>query len=79
MGAYDWSRDYKVGQRYELRNGSLITVLRIHDNGSMSAALPGCYDITGNPEIHQWDSQGWYYDYWSPSDKDISGKALDER
>jgi hypothetical protein len=45
----------------------------------MSAALPGCYDINGNPQIHQWDSQGWYHDYWTPSDKDISGGAINER
>jgi hypothetical protein len=76
MGAYDWHRDYKVGEEYRLRDGTRIKVIRIHKNGSMTAEIFGCYDINGKPQIDQWDSQGWYNDYWSESEKDITGDPI---
>jgi hypothetical protein len=72
MGAYDWSRDFKVGQEYRLKNGDRIKVIRIHENGGITAEIFGCYDIAGNPSHDYWNHQGQYIDYWTPSEKDIS-------
>jgi hypothetical protein len=79
MGAYDWKRDYKVGQIYELKNGVKIQVIRVHENGSMTAEIfDGTYDVLGNRITDSWDSQGWYNDYWTPSEKDIIGDPCEK-
>jgi len=76
MGAYDWSRQYKVGQKWRLRDGiETITVIRVHDNGSMTAEWDYKYDGFGNHLKDTWDSQGWFQDYWSPSANDLSNEV----
>jgi hypothetical protein len=78
MGAYDWKRDYKVGQKYELRDGTIIEVIKVNTGGGMTAEIYGQYNVLGKPETDSWDSQGWYHDYWTPSEKDISGGPINE-
>jgi len=76
MGAYDWHRNYRVGQKWRLRDGiETVTVIRVHDNGSMTAEWDYHYGPTGKKLTDTWDSQGWYNDYWSPSDKDLSNEV----
>jgi len=77
MSAYDWHRDYKVGQKWRLRDGiETITVISIHDDGSMTAQFNERFDSSGNKKTDTWDSQGWFVDYWNPNDKDITGSPF---
>ncbi len=63
--------DYKVGHQYLLRAGGMITVLRLHANGSVTAEFNEPQNAGGVNPVNKWDEEGSYIDKWTPHDKDI--------